>query len=231
MKKDDQTGIKHQDFAFEVKDITEKGNFVGYGSVFNNVDYGGDIVMPGAFAKHLDEIRVTKKKIPILYQHRSGEPLGVYQKIDEDKAGLLMEGKLLIDDVQRAKETYALMKAEAISGLSIGYKTVVDSYDRETDIRKLIELKLRETSIVTFPMNDLARVGLVKSAVSDILSKGQLPSLPEFENFLCEAGFSRTQAKAIAGGGLRKLSDQCEADGNAKNAGAVMDALASFKLQ
>ena len=41
--------------------------------------------------------------------------------------------------------------------------------------------------------------------VKTILADGQLPSLPEFEDFLCEAGFSRSQAKAIAGNGLTKL--------------------------
>ena len=56
---------------------------------------------------------------------------------------------------------------------------------------------------------------------------GKLPTLSEFEDFLREAGFSKSQSKAVAGHGLRKLLDQCEADG--KNDGALQ-MLKDFKL-
>jgi hypothetical protein len=37
------------------------------------------------------------------------------------------------------------------------------------------------------------------------LEAGNLPSLPEFEEFLRESGFSKSQATAIAGKGLSHL--------------------------
>jgi len=222
-------GLSYKDFNFEVKDITEKGNFIGYGSVFNNVDYGSDIVIPGAFSKTIAMLEKTGRKLPILYQHRSAEPLGVYDSQKEDDIGLLMTGTLLVGEVQRAKETHALMRVKAITGMSIGYKPVVESYDSKAGINSLIEVDLRETSLVTFPMNDLARVQDVKSnkLFAAMIAKGQLPTLPEFENFLCEAGFSRTQAKAIAGSGLRKLHDRREVDSNAS---AMLEALEAWKF-
>ena len=228
--KDFTQGLAYKDFSVEFKDVTDKGNFIGYGSVFNNVDYGGDIVLPGAFTETLEKLDKSGRKLPVLYQHRSAEPLGVYDSHKEDDTGLLMTGNLLINDVQRAKETHALMKVGALTGMSIGYQTVDGSYDAKTGINSLIKLNLRETSIVTFPMNDVARIQTVKSqvALTEMLKKGNLPSLSEFENFLCEAGFSRTQSKAIAGHGLRKLHDQCEADGNTS---AVLDVIQNWKLQ
>lgn len=228
--KDFTPGLSYKDFGMEFKDVTESGNFIGYGSVFNNVDFGKDIVLPGAFTETLERRAKSGRKLPVLYQHRSGEPLGVFDSHKEDDVGLLMTGSLLVKEVQRAKETHALMKIGALSGMSIGYREVEARYDSATKVNSLIKLDLHETSIVTFPMNDEARIQGVKGLITiECLKKGTLPSLSEFENFLCEAGFSRTQAKAVAGGGLRKLLDRCEADGNTTSA-AVMKVLQDFKL-
>lgn len=58
-----------------------------------------------------------------------------------------------------------------------------------------------------------------------------MPSLPEFEDFLCEAGFSKTQAKAVAGHGLRKLLDRCEADGKTSDTLALLKGFAPQTAQ
>ena len=122
-------------------------------------------------------------------------------KMQEDDKGLLVEGRLLIDDVPRAKQTHALMKAGVIDGLSIGYRVKEYLYNVDEEVTDLIKLSLREVSIVTFPANPETRIEAVKSR----LDAGELPTLPEFEKFLREAGFSKSQATAIAGHGLRKL--------------------------
>ena len=51
---------------------------------------------------------------------------------------------------------------KAISGLSIGFMTREDSYDRITRIRTLKKVDLWEVSLVTFPANDAARIQGVK---------------------------------------------------------------------
>ena len=43
------------------------------------------------------------------------------------------------------------------------------------------------------------------TAVKTVTDGQILPSLPDFENFLREAGFSKSQATAIAGKGLKSL--------------------------
>ena len=138
---------------------------------------------------------------PILWNHDPSDPIGVYTKMQEDEKGLYVEGKLLIDDVPRAKQTHALMKAGVIDGLSIGYRVKEYLYNVDEEVTDLIKLSLREVSIVTFPANPETRIEAVKSR----LDAGELPTLPEFEKFLREAGFSKSQATAIAGHGLRKL--------------------------
>lgn len=208
--------MKYKDCHFEVKAVQEDGFFSGYASVFGNEDSDGDIVIKGAFAETIADWQARGKMPPVLWNHKTDEPIGVYTLLKEDEKGLYVEGRLLVKDVVRAREIHALMKAGAVDGMSIGYSTVEYNYDKETDITELLKLKLWENSIVVFPANDLSRVEAVKSK----LQAGELPTLPEFEKFLREAGFSKSQATAIAGHGLRHLLGE-----PAENETAIKNAL------
>jgi HK97 family phage prohead protease len=201
--------LKHRQFAFDLKKVSNTGTFEGYGSVFGNADHYRDVVMPGAFSKSLAAWAEKDKLPPILWQHNSAQPIGPFTHMSEDGTGLYCEGQLLIKDVQQAREAYALMKSGAISGMSIGYNVVNSDYDGKTNVNQLTDIDLWECSIVTFPANTEANVTSIKSLVAS----GELPTLAEFEDFLRDAGnFSRSQAKAIAGHGLRGLLEQRDAD-------------------
>lgn len=222
-----EASIPKLDLPFEVKEVGAKGTFAGYASVFGNVDLGGDVVAKGAFVEYLARIKAEDKRVPILWQHNSREPIGVFEELKEDDHGLFVRGQLLHEEVQRAKEAYALLKAKALTGMSIGYKTRDSAYDQVTGIRTLKKLDLPEASLVTFPMNEAATVTTVKSQhIGMLLKSGRMPTLPEFEDLLCEAGFSRSQAKAIAGHGLRKLLSEREAQDS-----EVLEALNRFSLK
>ena len=121
----------HRDMPFQVKSVNEDGTFSGYGSVFNVVDSYQEIVVPGAFKDSLES-----RTPSLLWQHRSGEPIGVYTKLAEDTVGLQVEGRLALKTA-RGAEAYELLKMGAISGLSIGFVTREDSYDKVTGIRTL----------------------------------------------------------------------------------------------
>ena len=207
--------MNKKDLSFEIKAVSDDGLFSGYASVFDNVDSYGDIVRKGAFVESIGEWEAKGKMPPILWNHDPSDPIGVYTKMQEDEKGLYVEGKLLIDDVPRAKQTHALMKAGVIDGLSIGYRVKEYLYNVDEEVTDLIKLSLREVSIVTFPANPETRIEAVKSR----LDAGELPTLPEFEKFLREAGFSKSQATAIAGHGLRKLlSDSAPEEKSIQNA-------------
>lgn len=193
--------LKIRDFELEVKSVGDDGSFTGYGSVFGNVDSYNEVVAPGAFGKSLAAIAAKGRPVPVLWQHQSGQPIGVYESLSEDSHGLLVKGRLLKDDVKQAGEAWALMKAGAVSGLSIGYYVTDDAVDSKTRIRTLKSLDLVEVSLVTFPANDDARVDAIKSK----LAHGGLPTLNEFEQLLREAGFSKSQAAVIANRGLSHL--------------------------
>lgn len=180
---------KTRDFAFELKSLKEDGTFEGYGSVFGVKDSYDEIVAAGAFAESLSAHKSAGTMPALLWQHRSGEPCGVYSDMFEDNIGLKVSGQLALKTV-RGAEAYELLKMKAISGLSIGFATREDSYDRVTGIRTLKKVDLYEVSLVTFPANDTARVQGVKNieVIEDLKSA---------EQYLREAGLSRAEAKAF----------------------------------
>jgi HK97 family phage prohead protease len=218
--------IKVRDFDLSVKAVREDGFFSGYGSVFGVVDSYNEIVAAGAFIDSLADRKAKNRPIPVLWQHRTDAPIGVYETVREDAKGLYVEGRLLTKDVALAREAHALMKAGAITGLSIGYWVRESSYDEKTGIRTLTKLDLEEVSIVTMPANDEARVDAVKLK----LAHGGLPTLPEFERLLRDAGFSRTQAATIAAHGLKHLLRDAEAAATEPAVSDLLKALTSLKL-
>lgn len=196
---------KNRDFSLELKEISEEGEFSGYASVYDVIDSYREIVAPGAFAGSLRKWAEKGRLPPALWQHDRREPVGPFTKMVEDAKGLYVEGRLLVDDVQRAREARALMQAKAVSGMSIGFDVLLEEWDSKTKLITLKEIDLWEVSIVTFPANEAAQVEQVKSLMDDMRGSGKLPSLKEFEGFLREAGFSNSQSKAIASRGLGPL--------------------------
>ncbi len=65
-----------KDFRLELKAVEEDGTFEGMLSVFNVVDLGGDMVMPGAFTKTIAD---NDGKVVMLWQHETKEPIGTLQ--------------------------------------------------------------------------------------------------------------------------------------------------------
>ena len=184
----------------DIKATGEDGMFSGYGSVFGNKDHGGDIVVAGAFAKSLAAHRQRGSSVKMFWQHDPHQPIGKWLDISEDGKGLYVEGKLNMG-VQRAREAYALLKDGGVDGLSIGYGVVESEPDEKRGALLLKQVTLYEVSVVSMAMNERARVDAVKEA----LECGSLPTLPDFEKLLREAGFSKTQAAAIANRGLAHL--------------------------
>ncbi len=194
--------LKTKQISFDVKAIEDDGTFSGYCSVFDVEDSYGDVVKPGAYAETIKEWADKGKMPPVLWQHGRGDVIGVWTKLVEDEKGLYGEGRLLIKDVTKAREAHALMKHGAIDGLSIGYRVRKWSFNEEDSVLELLDIDLKEISIVTFPANEDSLIDNVKNT----LEKGEMPTLPEFEKFLRDAGgFSKSQATAIAGHGLRPL--------------------------
>lgn len=141
----------------------------GYASLFGKADQGRDVVQAGAYTASLERLKAEGRSVKMLWQHDPAQPIGVWDEVIEDDMGLYVRGRLLAD-VPRAAEAAALLKAGAIDGLSIGYRTVKATKD-ERGQRLLHELELWEVSLVTFPMLPDARVGGKGQSVDDTLAR------------------------------------------------------------
>lgn len=193
--------MKTKTIQFKSEAVRDDGFFAGYASVFGNRDSYGDIVQKGAFVESLNDWQAKGKMPPVLWQHDRGEVIGVWTKLYEDDHGLYGEAELFINDIAKAKEAHALLKRGAIDGLSIGYSVTKGQPDETGENYHLLGIDLKEISIVTMPANEQSRIDQIKST----LDAGKLPTLSEFEKFLRDAGFSKSQATAIASHGLRNL--------------------------
>lgn len=144
--------------------LADDARIEGYASLFNVADEGGDIVQPGAYTASLARHAARGTAVKMLWQHQPDQPIGVWDQVVEDARGLKVSGRLLTETRQGA-EAAALVKAGAIEGLSIGYRTVKAT--RDTQGRRLLaEVNLFEVSLVTFPMLPTARVA-AKSDTGD----------------------------------------------------------------
>lgn len=110
----------------------------GYAAIFDAPDRGGDIVRKGAFA------RAARAGLPLLWQHDVAQRIGFVESLAEDERGLRVIAQ--ID---------GNAPVAAGSGLSFGYRIRAK---RDGTYRELIDLDLIEVSVVTHPMQPLARV-------------------------------------------------------------------------
>lgn len=128
--------------------------FAGYAAVFGRTDRGGDVVRAGAFPRALKRAAGT---VPLLWQHEPGRPIGRIEYLKEDKRGLRVIGRLSASAA--GSEAAALLKEQAVSGLSFGYRV---REARGESPRELVDLDLVEVSLVTLPMQPKARVHAVQ---------------------------------------------------------------------
>lgn len=195
--------MAHKGFSFDVKAVDDAGVIEGYASVFGGApDSYGDIIAPGAFVGSLKRHKQAGTAPLMLWGHDSSQPpIGNWTDLAEDGKGLWVQGSIDLEDAM-GQRVHRALKRKAMKGLSIGYETLDSEADaKRPGVRILKEVDLWEISPVNFPAQPRAAVDNVKSYTSG----GYLPSLSEFEDFLREAGFSKSQATAIAGKGLAPL--------------------------
>jgi HK97 family phage prohead protease len=162
--------LSYKQFTLEIKELKEDGSFEGYVAAFNNIDFGNDILDSKAFQEE-----VVGKYYPLLADHDTKKPIGKFQ-IEFDNYGVKFKNakfNLMRDEktgnflVPYAAEKYANLKNGDISGFSMGYMTKSDDCEFKTvegkRCRAIKKAQLMEGSVVTFPMNDKARLTGIKT--------------------------------------------------------------------
>ncbi|PYD92645.1 HK97 family phage prohead protease [Pseudomonas syringae pv. pisi] len=147
---------------FEVKASDESGNFEGYAAVFNNVDLGDDVILPGAFTK----VKTTRGgRLKLALFHDLTRLVGSAD-FTQDSHGLYIKGKVNLA-VSYARDAYELMKEGTLDSMSIGFNTILAAYEEREgrSIRIIKQAELWEASLVPFGMNPEAQVTDVKSDI------------------------------------------------------------------
>ncbi|OYW60384.1 MAG: peptidase U35 [Bosea sp. 12-68-7] len=136
--------------------VDDEGLITGLAWPFGSADRVGDEIAPGAF-------KSAAAPLPLLFAHDPKQALGAWTGLVETAQGLEVRGQLLVNDVPRAKEVRALVKAGGIDGLSIGFITK-KAVARKGGGRLISSLDLVEISLVSVPMHPGARVTSAKTA-------------------------------------------------------------------
>jgi HK97 family phage prohead protease len=157
--------MRTADFSLKVKGLQDSGQFTGYASTYNGVDFMGDTICVGAFRQSIASQGAFG--YPLLWNHDSGSPIGI-ARVSDSQAGLVVAGELVLAD-SVAQRAYALIKASAVRGLSIGFQDV-KSEPQGNGGRLLKEIKLFEVSLCAIPADPRALVTSVKSATAVLAS-------------------------------------------------------------
>lgn len=131
--------------------------FAGYAAVFGKRDSGGDTIVPGAFAATLAARRAAGARLPLFWQHRPDQQIGWIESAEEDERGLRVIAEVTATDTAAAR---ALVRG-AVNGLSFGFR-VRDGQVRSGG-RELRAVDLFEVSLVSRPMQPLARIHMVSA--------------------------------------------------------------------
>ena len=154
--------MEYKSFPCEFKSVGKKGEFEGYVSVYNNIDLGDEIIVPGAF-KEVITNRDGRLKLALFHDTERMAGTASYY---EDDHGFHLKGRLSLG-VSYVKDAYQLMLDGVLDQMSVGYDILKNGHEyKEIEgktVTVLTRLKLWEGSIVPFGMNPQAEIGDVKS--------------------------------------------------------------------
>jgi HK97 family phage major capsid protein/HK97 family phage prohead protease len=102
--------------------------------------------------------------IPLLWQHRSAEPIGQVIWAKATKAGIEIRAKIAKDLLPRIDEAWALIKSGLVRGLSVGFNPIeyAQINDGSYGLR-FLKWEWLELSAVTVPANSDATIEVIRS--------------------------------------------------------------------
>lgn len=161
----------HKVLSADLKALPEgvPGDFKALVSVFGNVDAVGDRVMPGAFEKSLDRWRNSGDPIPVVLAHQWDDVWSHIGTADPDSVketphGLMVDGKLDIEDNPVAAQVHKLMQRRSLKSFSFGY-TVSQEKRAKDGTNELHEVDIIEVGPCLKGANPQATLLGVKSMV------------------------------------------------------------------
>lgn len=158
-------------------DGLKEGEFVGYASVFGNIDSYGDVVVKGAFERTLKNYGPKGAGIPAYWSHRMDDPdmnIGKTIEAYEDDHGLRVRVQLDLES-PKAQQVHKLIKEGRVGMMSFAYEVKDGLYREATDDLpahyELRDLELYEVSVVPIGANTATELIDVKSILPEVPAK------------------------------------------------------------
>ncbi len=163
--------MERKRYSFTVKQVDpEARTFEGHASIFNIPDDGDppDIIMPGAFAKTIQEWGPQgQNRIKVLALHRNDWlPIGKPLELAEDATGLFFKAQ--ISDTALGRDVLTLIRDEVLTEMSIGFTRIKFTIDREAGVWRVHEVRLFEISPVIWAMHPNATIENVKTLLDQL---------------------------------------------------------------
>lgn len=212
-----------------------EGLVEAYCSVFNNVDYAGEIVRPGFFADTIAEANTQGKELPpIFWSHNAwDQPIGITREAEEvlpydarlpaaiqQLGGLRVLGQFNLE-TQAGREAFSNIKLGALRKYSIGYYVIEDKYNRDTGVVELLKGDWLEWSPVNFAANDATLTVGAKSREGKELTEHLYVVRPPIE--FVEGSFKR-DVRDYHGLTYTVVTGKLRATGNIEEANVRFDA-------
>ena len=185
---------KRENLTFEIREMKTSADGAirvsGYAAVFDkpSENLGGFVerIKPGAFTETLKEKRSDPR---LLWDHNSQYVLGRRSagtlSLTEDVKGLAFEATL--PDTTYARDLQVLMERGDVREMSFGFNVLRDEWsdlDKPVVKRDVLEVRLIEISIVSFPAYPQTSVKLRDIAGAETLSEENIEKVEEYTRTL-----------------------------------------------
>lgn len=143
----------------DVKSVDEGDRVIRGVATTPSPDRMGDIVEPLGVE--------FKNPLPLLWQHQASKPVGSVKFDKPTKAGITFEAKIEKTDEpgtlkDRLDEAWQSVKMGLVRAVSIGFRSLEETYDREKGGWHFLRTEVMELSLVTIPAQPEAMITLVK---------------------------------------------------------------------
>jgi HK97 family phage prohead protease len=162
----------HKTFdLLETKTAGDTGEFEALVSVFGNVDAVKDRIHAGAYTDTLNEWSAKADPFPVILAHQWNDVMAHVgyanpPDVKQVPEGLLVKGKLDIEDNPIARQVHKLMKRRTLKQFSIGYSIPQGGERRGKDgVNEITRIDLVEFGPCLKGINDATELRAVKSAL------------------------------------------------------------------
>lgn len=169
----------YKSFEGNVKDVDSKQGIVsGYFSAFGMVDSDGDIMMPGAFKRSIQDWGPEAKgRVKHLLNHDPSQPLGKILELKEDSYGLFYRSQ--VGSHRLGQDFIKMVESDLIGEHSIGFRILREQKSAEAN--EIHEVMLFEgSSLTAWGANEYTPILGIKSLADTAKIQEQIKTFEKF---------------------------------------------------